>query len=52
MTETVNAAINQKFGAFMRSRRWWKQFCELVVKYLVYNLERSLAISHEECEYP
>jgi IS5 family transposase len=49
MNETVDAAIKQKFGAFVRSRRWWKQFRELVIKCIVHNLERSLAISHEEC---
>ena len=50
MNETVNAAIKQKFGDFVRSRRWWKQFRELVIKCIVHNLERSLAISHEEGE--
>ncbi|WP_396613861.1 transposase (plasmid) [Haloferax sp. S1W] len=52
MNETVNAAIKQKFGAFVRSRRWWKQFCEPVIKCVVYNLDRSLAISHERGESP
>jgi hypothetical protein len=47
INETVNAAIKQKFGAFVRSRLWWKQFRELVIKCIVHNLERSLAISHE-----
>jgi IS5 family transposase len=51
MNETVNAAIKQKFGAFVRSRRWWKQFRELVIKCIVHNLERSLAISQTEDEY-
>jgi len=37
MNETVNAAIKQKFGAFVRSRLWWKQFRELVIKCLVHN---------------
>ncbi len=46
MNETVNAAIKQKFGAFVRSRLWWKQFRELVNKCIVQNPERSLAISH------
>jgi IS5 family transposase len=32
MNETVNAAIKQEFGAFVRSRLWWKQFRELVIK--------------------
>lgn len=52
MNETVNAAIKQKFGALVRSRRWWKQFRELVIKCIVHTLERSLAISHDDCEYP
>jgi IS5 family transposase len=47
VNETVNAAIKQKFGAFVRSRRWWKQFRELVIKCVVHNVERSLAVSHE-----
>ncbi len=47
MNETVNAAIKQKFGAFVRSRRWWKQFRELVIKCVVLNIERGLTISPE-----
>jgi IS5 family transposase len=52
MNETVNAAIKQKFGAFVRSRLWWKQFRELVIKCVVHNVERGLDISHKECECP
>jgi hypothetical protein len=52
MNETVNAAIKQKYGAFVRSRRWWKQFRELVIKCVVHNVERSLAISHKESDCP
>jgi hypothetical protein len=52
MNKTVNAAIKQKFGTFVRSRQWWKQFQELVIKCVVYNLERGLAISGEESECP
>lgn len=47
MDETVNAAIEQKFGAFVRSRVWWKQFRELVTKRVVHNIERALADSNE-----
>ncbi len=50
MNETVNAAIKQKFGAFVRSCVWWKQFRELVIKCVVHNVERALAISREEYE--
>ncbi|ELZ09105.1 putative transposase [Halovivax asiaticus JCM 14624] len=51
MNETVNAAIKQKFGAFVRSHLWWKQFRELVIKCIVNNLERGLAIASEEGRY-
>jgi len=51
-SETVNAAIKQKFGAFVRSRLWWKQFRELVIKCVVHNVERGLDISQKECECP
>jgi IS5 family transposase len=47
MNERVNATIKQKFGVFVRSRLWWKQFRELVIKCVVHNLERSLAIPHQ-----
>jgi IS5 family transposase len=47
VNETVNAAIKQKFGAVVRSRRWWKQFRELLIKCVVHNVERGLAVSHE-----
>jgi len=42
INETVNAAIKQKFGAFVRSRVWWKQFRELVIKCVVHNIEREI----------
>ncbi len=51
MNEAVKAAIKQKFGAFVRSRRWWKQFRELVIKCVVYNLEQALTISHKEGDW-
>lgn len=47
MNETVNAAIKQKYGAFVRSRVWWKQFRELAIKCVVYNIETALANSHK-----
>lgn len=52
INETVNAAIKPKFGAFVQSRLWWKQFRELVVKYIVHNVERSLALSREDRDRP
>ncbi|SFR36671.1 IS5 family transposase [Halogeometricum limi] len=48
--ETVNSRLKRKYGAFVRSRRWWKQFRELVIKCVVHNVERALAISRDEYE--
>ncbi|OYR51334.1 IS5/IS1182 family transposase [Halorubrum sp. Ea1] len=41
-SETVNSTLNRKFGAFVRSRRWWKQFWELTIACLIHNIDRSL----------
>jgi IS5 family transposase len=48
--QNMNSTIKQKFGAFVRSRLWWKQFRELVIKCVVHNLELGLAISYEASE--
>ena len=40
--ETVNSSLKRKYGAFVRSRRWWKQFRELVVGCLTHNIDKSL----------
>ncbi|ELZ01252.1 IS5/IS1182 family transposase [Natrialba aegyptia] len=36
--ETVNSCLKPKYGSFVRSRHWWKQF----EKSLTHNLDRSL----------
>jgi len=41
-TEMVNSTLKRKYGAFVRSQRWWKQFRELTIACLVHNLDRSL----------
>ena len=41
-SETVNSRLKRKYGAFARSRRWWKQFRELALACLVHNLDRAL----------
>lgn len=46
----VNASIKQKFGAFVRSRRWWKQFRELVIKCVVHNIQRALTVAENNSE--
>ena len=40
--ETVNSSLKPKYGAFVRSRHWWKQFRELVVGCLTHNIDKSL----------
>jgi IS5 family transposase len=41
-SETVNSRLKRKYGAFVRSRRWWKQFRELALACIVHNLDRAL----------
>jgi IS5 family transposase len=41
-SETVYSTLKRKYGVFVRSRRWWKQFRELTVTYLIHNIDRSL----------
>jgi len=41
-SETVNSRLKRKYGAFVRSRLWWKQFRELVVGCLTHNIDKVL----------
>jgi len=40
--ETVKSRLKRKYGAFVRSRHWWKQFRELVVGCLIHNIDKTL----------
>ena len=40
--EAVNSRLKRKYGAFIRSRRWWKQFRELIVGCLTHNIDKAL----------
>jgi IS5 family transposase len=40
--ETVNSRLKRKYGAFVRSRQWWKQFRELTIACFTHNIDRSL----------
>jgi IS5 family transposase len=42
VTLLVDTKVNAMYGAFVRSRRWWKQFRELTIACLVHNVDRSL----------
>ncbi|WP_254280632.1 IS5 family transposase [Haloarcula marina] len=39
-TESVNSRLKRTYGAFVRSRRWWKQFREIGVACLTHNLDQ------------
>nr|WP_206335655.1 IS5 family transposase [Natronolimnobius sp. AArcel1] len=41
-SETVNSRLKRKYVAFVRSRRWWKQFRELALACIVHNLDRAI----------
>jgi IS5 family transposase len=41
-SETVNSTLKRKDGAFVRSRRWWKQFRELTIACLIHTVAQSL----------
>jgi IS5 family transposase len=40
--ETVNSRLKRKYGAFVRSRHWWKQFRELVVGCLTHTIDKAI----------
>ena len=40
--ETVNSRLKHKYGTFVRSRYWWKQFRELVIGGLTHNIDKAL----------
>jgi IS5 family transposase len=41
-SETVNSRLKRKYGTFVWSRRWWKQFRELALACIVHNLDKTL----------
>ena len=41
--ETVNSRLKRKYGAFVRSRHWWKQFREIAVGCLIHNIDKELS---------
>ncbi len=40
--ETVNSRLKRKYGAFIHSRFWWKQFRELVVGCFTHNIDKAI----------
>ena len=40
--EAVNSRLKREYGAFVRSRRWWKQFREITIACITHNLDHAL----------
>ena len=40
MTETVNSAVKRLLGFAVRARSWFREFREIALMYLVYNIKR------------
>lgn len=40
--ETVISRLKRKYGSFVRSRHWWKQFRELALGCLTHNIDKAL----------
>jgi transposase len=40
--ESIISAIKRKYGAYIRSRYWGRQFREIIAKHFLYNLERAI----------
>lgn len=44
LLESVNSAVKRKYGSWVRSRAWGRQFREIVAKHVIYNIERALSL--------
>ena len=42
MTETVNSAVKRSLGVAVRARSWFREFREIVLMCLVYNIKRAV----------
>ena len=42
--ESVRSSISRKYEPYVRSRKWYKQFREVLAKCLVYNIDRFLQL--------
>jgi hypothetical protein len=42
--KAVISVLKRKYGTAVSSRVWWRQFRELVVRCLVYNVERAVKL--------
>ncbi|GGM75753.1 hypothetical protein J2752_002867 [Halarchaeum rubridurum] len=42
MTETVNSAVKRSFGFAVRARSWFREFREIALMCVVYNIKRAV----------
>ena len=42
MTETVNSAVKRSHGVAERARTWYREFREVALMCIVYNIKRSV----------
>ena len=42
--ESVRSSISRKYEPYVRSRKWYKQFREILAKCFVYNLDRAIQL--------
>ncbi|GAB3041944.1 hypothetical protein GCM10025298_34640 [Natronobiforma cellulositropha] len=42
LSETVFSVIKCTLGDAMRARFWYREFCEIVLAYVVYNIKRAI----------
>ena len=42
MTETANSAVKRSLGYAVRARDWYREFREIALMYVVYNIKRSV----------
>ena len=40
MTETVNSSVKCSYGSAVRAREWYREFREVVLMCLVYNIKQ------------
>lgn len=40
MTETANSSVKRSFGSDVRAREWYREFHEIVLMCLVYNIKQ------------
>lgn len=42
MTETANSSVKRSYGSDVRAREWYREFREIVLMCLVYNIKRYI----------